>query len=143
MSDIVRHRPLPAERKSMTYKFEILTSKIDREGNSIIEPLKGYLTVGFYDEGNVGEIFIRMAKQGSEVSGFVDAWAIAVSMLLQRGVPLRVIVSKFKGCRFEPAGMTGNPKIPVAKSPVDYVCRILEQNYVDKERDGVQEKQTG
>jgi ribonucleoside-diphosphate reductase alpha chain len=108
---------MPPERSGITHKFRIGEAK-------------GYLTVNTYDDGVPGEIFMKMDKQGSQVSGFCDAWAIAVSIMLQLGVPLDYIVSKYKGARFEPEGMTGNPKIRFAQSPVDYVVRWLELRYL-------------
>jgi ribonucleoside-diphosphate reductase alpha chain len=90
---------------------------------------KGYLNVGLYDDGSPGEIFLKMDRQGSEVSGFADAWAIAISMLLQHGVSLHTIVDKFKAMRFEPSGMTETDGIRIAKSPVDYVCHYLARRF--------------
>lgn len=128
---VVSRRRLPDERTSRTHKFEIRTQRVDpRDGVSKPVRVKGYLTVGFYDDGTVGEIFVKLDQQGSEVSGLVDAWATSLSLLLQMGMPLADIVRKFKGSRFEPSGFTGDPDIPIAKSPVDYVCRILELRYL-------------
>lgn len=109
-------RKLPVERVGTTHKFRIGSEK-------------GYLTVNQFDDGTPGEIFLRMDKQGSTVSGFCDAWSIAVSIMLQMGVPLDYIVSKYKGARFEPEGMTENKDIRIATSPVDYAVRWLEQRY--------------
>lgn len=111
-------RRLPNEREALTHRF-------------CIGEETGYLTVGFYDDMALGEIFVKMSSQGSQVSGFVDAWAIAVSMLLQSGVPLADICSKFRGLRFEPDGVTDNSDIRIALSPIDYVVRWLEGRYVD------------
>lgn len=119
-SDPVRdreRRKLPIERVGVTHKFRI--------GDA-----KGYITVNTYDDGTPGELFLKMDKQGSQVSGFCDAWAIAVSIMLQMSVPLAYIVNKYKGARFEPEGMTGNPEIRFAQSPVDYVVRWLEGKYL-------------
>lgn len=127
---VIERRRLPDERKSRTHKFEIRTQRNDERGIPQPITVKGYLTVGFYDDGGVGEIFVKLDQQGSEVSGFVDAWATSVSLLLQLGMPLSDIVRKFRGSRFEPSGMTGDPDIPIAKSPVDYICRILEARYL-------------
>jgi ribonucleoside-diphosphate reductase alpha chain len=115
-----RHR-LPDERQSVTHRFAI------RDGD---DRIKGYVTVGFYDDGDVGEIFVKIDQQGSTVSGFADAWAIAVSMLLQTGVPLAQIIAKFKGTRFEPSGFTETEGIRTTTSVIDYVCRYLERRFV-------------
>lgn len=93
--------------------------------------VKGYLTVGLYEDGSVGEIFVKMDKQGSQISGFVDCWAIAVSMLLQSGTSLESIVAKFRNVSFEPAGLTGNREIPFARSPVDYIASFLEKRFLN------------
>ena len=113
---------LPAERRGITHKF-VIHAKEDH---------KGYVTVGLYPDGRLGEIFVKMDKQGSDVSGFIDAWAIAVSLLLQTGTPLQVIVDKFKNMRFEPAGMTDTHAIRFAESPVSYICRWLEKRFLDE-----------
>lgn len=112
---------LPAERRGITHKFVIRAK----------ESHKGYVTVGLYPDGRLGEIFVKMDKQGSDVSGFIDAWAIAISLLLQTGTPLQVIVDKFKNMRFEPAGMTDTHAIRFAESPVSYICRWLEKRFLD------------
>jgi len=111
---------LPAERQSLTRRF-------------VIGGEKGYLTVGLYEDGRPGELFVKMDQQGSSVSGFIDAWAISVSMLLQMGMPLDTIINKFRGMRFGPEGMTDDPQIRMATSPVDYIVRWLEAKFVDKE----------
>ena len=116
----VRYK-MPRERSGITHKFTI-------------NGVKGYLTVGQYEDGGLGEIFVKMDKQGSQVSGFVDAWAIAVSMMLQVGVPLSEIIAKFRGMHFEPSGMTGVPEIRFAQSPIDYVVRWLDMRFVEKEK---------
>src|SRR5215468_9408713 len=103
----VRRRP-PDERHSLTHHFSI--------GGQ-----EGYVTVGLYEDGAPGEMFIRMAKEGSTVSGLMDSFATAVSLALQHGVPLRVLCDKFSHTRFEPSGWSGNPKIGFAKSLMDYV----------------------
>ncbi len=115
---------LPDERTALTHKFKIKA----KEGT-----VKGYLTIGHYPDGSVGEIFVKMDQQGSQVSGFVDSWAVAVSLLLQMGMSLEEITRKFRGCRFEPSGMTDNPNIRIAQSPVDYIARYLEGKYIDME----------
>jgi ribonucleoside-diphosphate reductase alpha chain len=112
----VRHR-LPAERASVTHKFAL--------GGH-----EGYITVGLYPNGSPGEIFIRMAKEGSTVSGLMDSFATAVSISLQHGVPLRVLCEKFAHTRFEPSGWTGNPEIGYAKSIMDYIFRWIQMRFL-------------
>ncbi|MBB5055407.1 ribonucleoside-diphosphate reductase alpha chain [Granulicella aggregans] len=112
----VRHR-LPAERASVTHKFGV--------GGH-----EGYITVGLYPNGSPGEIFIRMAKEGSTVSGLMDSFATAVSLALQHGVPLRVLCEKFAHTRFEPSGWTGNPEIGYAKSIMDYIFRWIQMRFL-------------
>lgn len=112
----LQRRKLPETRDSLTRKFKIGEHK-------------GYITVGFYEDGKLGEIFVKMDRQGSQVSGFIDAWAIAVSMLLQSGTPIETICAKFKSMSFEPSGLTGDPEIPFAKSPIDFVSRWLEVRF--------------
>jgi ribonucleoside-diphosphate reductase alpha chain len=109
-------RRLPDERRSITHKFSI--------GGH-----EGYLTVGMYDDGSPGELFVVMAKEGSVVSGLMDSFATSVSLALQYGVPLRVLVDKFSHTRFEPSGFTGNPDIPIAKSITDYIFRWLSLKF--------------
>ncbi len=103
---------LPDERASFTHKFSI--------GGH-----EGYLTVGLYPDGTPGEIFVRMAKEGSVIAGLMDSFATAISLALQHGVPLHVLIEKFKGTRFEPSGFTGNQEIPIATSIMDYLFRWL------------------
>jgi ribonucleoside-diphosphate reductase alpha chain len=112
----LRHR-LPGERHSITHKFAIAGHE-------------GYITVGLYKDGAPGELFIRMAKEGSTVAGLMDSFALAVSLAMQHGVPLRLLCEKFQHTRFEPAGFTGNPEIPIAKSMMDYIFRWLEIRFV-------------
>jgi len=112
----VRHR-LPAERASVTHKFGIAGHE-------------GYITVGLYPNGQPGEIFIRMAKEGSTVSGLMDSFATAVSLALQHGVPLRVLCEKFAHTRFEPSGWTGNEQIGYAKSIMDYIFRWIQIRFL-------------
>jgi ribonucleoside-diphosphate reductase alpha chain len=112
----VRHR-LPAERASITHKFRVA----DHEG---------YLTVGFYPNGCPGEIFIRMAKEGSTISGLMDSFATAVSMCLQHGVPLKLLCEKFAHTRFEPSGWTGSEQIGYAKSIMDYLFRWMQLRFL-------------
>ncbi len=110
--EVQRHK-LPDERRSITHKFTVGTHE-------------GYLTVGLYPDGRPGEIFIVMAKEGSTISGLMDSFALAVSMALQHGVPLKVLVDKFSHTRFEPQGFTGNPAIGHASSIMDYIFRWLD-----------------
>jgi ribonucleoside-diphosphate reductase alpha chain len=104
---------MPATRSSITHKFAIAGHE-------------GYMTVGLYDDGRPGELFITMAKEGSTVGGIMNAFGTAISLCLQYGVPLRALVGKFSHSRFEPSGYTNNPDIPIAKSLVDYIFRWLE-----------------
>ena len=115
--DRARRHKLPSERNSITHKFSI--------GGH-----EGYLTVGKYEDGAPGEIFIKMAKEGSTLSGIMDAFALSVSIALQYGVPLRALVDKFVNSRFEPSGYTGNPDIRYAKSIVDYIGRWLGAKFI-------------
>ncbi|MDE3108297.1 MAG: vitamin B12-dependent ribonucleotide reductase, partial [Acidobacteriota bacterium] len=112
-----KRRKLPNERTSITHKFSV--------GGH-----EGYLTVGKYEDGTPGEIFIKMAKEGSTLSGIMDAFALSVSIALQYGVPLRALVDKFCNSRFEPSGYTGNPEIRYAKSVVDYIGRWLGGKFI-------------
>jgi len=118
--DRTKRRKLPNERSSITHKFSI--------GGH-----EGYLTVGKYDDGTAGEIFIKMAKEGSTLSGIMDAFALSVSVALQYGVPLRALVDKFVNSRFEPSGYTGNPRIRYAKSVVDYIGRWLGGKFISSD----------
>ena len=111
-------RKLPDERRSITHKFDIAGHE-------------GYITAGMYEDGQPGEIFITMSKEGSTISGLMDSFATAVSMALQYGVPLRVLVDKFSHMRFEPSGFTKNPDIPMAKSIMDYIFRWLASKFLD------------
>jgi ribonucleoside-diphosphate reductase alpha chain len=116
---VVRRR-LPDERKALTHKFSI--------GGH-----EGYLTVGMYEDGKPGELFCVMAKEGSVVSGLMDSFATAISLSLQYGVPLKVLVDKFSHTRFEPSGFTGNQQIPIAKSITDYIFRWLALKFLPRE----------
>jgi len=113
-------RKLPAERRAITHKFSI--------GGH-----EGYITVGMYDDGQPGEIFLVMAKEGSAISGLMDSFATAISLALQYGVPLKVLIDKFSHVRFEPSGHTGNREVPYAKSIVDYIFRWLASKFLSKE----------
>ena len=116
----VRHR-LPEERMSLTHKFAIAGHE-------------GYITVGLYPNNQPGEIFIKMAKEGSTVSGLMDAFATSISLALQHGVPLKVLCEKFAHTRFEPSGWSGNAKIGFAKSITDYIFRWLHYRFVEPEQ---------
>jgi ribonucleoside-diphosphate reductase alpha chain len=94
---------------------------------------EGYVHVGFYEDGTPGEIFIKMAKEGSTISGLMDTIGVLTSMALQFGVPLEVLVSKFSHVRFEPSGFTKNPDIPMAKSLIDYIFRFLGSRFLGGE----------
>ena len=109
-------RKLPDERNSITHKFSIAGQE-------------GYFMVGLYEDGSPGEIFIKMSKEGSTISGLMDSFAVAVSMCLQYGVPLRVLVNKFSHTRFEPSGYTTNRDIPIAKSLMDYIFRWFDLKF--------------
>ena len=115
----MRHK-LPDERKSITHKFDI--------GGH-----EGYLTVGLYEDGQPGELFVTMAKEGSTISGLMDAFATQTSYALQFGVPLKFMVDKFTHMRFEPSGFTKNPEIPIAKSIVDYIFRWMAAHFLPAE----------
>jgi len=110
-------RHLPVERHSLTHKFGVAGHE-------------GYLTIGMYEDGTPGEIFIVMAKEGSTLSGVMDSFATTCSMALQYGVPLKVLVDKFTHTRFEPSGFTSNPQVPYAKSVMDYIFRYLASKFL-------------
>ncbi len=112
----VRHK-LQAERASITHKFNIAGHE-------------GYITVGMYPNGQPGEIFVTMAKEGSTVSGLMDSFALAISMALQHGVPLKLLTEKFEHTRFEPSGWSHNPDIGFAKSIMDYIFRWLHLRFL-------------
>ncbi len=109
---------LPTERRSITHKFQIAGHE-------------GYITVGMYDSGSPGEIFVRMAKEGSVIAGLMDSFATAVSLSLQHGVPMSILCEKFRGTRFEPSGFTGNQEIPIATSIMDYLFRWLALRFLE------------
>ncbi|MFC1499503.1 vitamin B12-dependent ribonucleotide reductase [Candidatus Zixiibacteriota bacterium] len=116
-------RRLPDERRAITHKFTVGSHE-------------GYLTVGMYEDGQPGEIFIVMAKEGSTISGLMDTIATMISLTLQYGVPLSALVNKFSHMRFEPAGFTKNKDIPLAKSIIDYVFRWLGLKFLPLEEQG-------
>lgn len=113
---IVTRRALDSTRESLTHKFTV-------------GGYEGYLTVGLYPDGTPGEIFIKIAKAGSALSGMCQAFCRAFSLAMQLGLSIDESVVRFKGMRFEPSGMTNNPDIPEADSIVDYVARFLELHY--------------
>src|SRR5574337_98309 len=119
-----RHEPLrrrlPDERKAIIHHFSV--------GGH-----EGYLMVGLYDDGQPGEIFIRMAKEGSTIAGLMDSFGIAVSLALQYGVSLKVLCGKFCHTRFEPSGWSGNPKIGYAKSLMDYLFRWMGLKFLPQD----------
>ena len=121
-------RRLPDERRSLTHHFSV--------GGQ-----EGYVTIGLYEDGLPGEMFIRMAKEGSTVSGLMDSFATAVSLALQYGVPVQVLCDKFSHTRFEPSGWSGNPKIGYAKSLMDYLFRWLDLRFLKSEQGTLFEEQ--
>ncbi|MFM7736858.1 MAG: vitamin B12-dependent ribonucleotide reductase [Alphaproteobacteria bacterium] len=122
---VVEYRPvrrrLPADCRSIRHKFDVAGHE-------------GYIHVGFYDDGMPGEIFIKMAKEGSTISGLMDTIATLTSMSLQYGVPLDALVAKFGHVRFEPSGFTKNPEVPFAKSLTDYIFRFLGVRFLTAEK---------
>lgn len=112
--------PLPIDRRSLVHEFRLGEEH-------------GRLTVGFYDDGRPGEVFLRFGPQGSTESGFCDVWGRAFSLLLQYGVPLPELAHKFRGFDFEPQGFTDHPTIHRASSVVDYAVRFLELRFVQPE----------
>jgi ribonucleoside-diphosphate reductase alpha chain len=115
-----QRRKLADERKSITHKFSV--------GGH-----EGYIIVGLYEEGAPGEIFIKMAKEGSTLSGFMDGLALSISIGLQYGVPLKALVDKLTNTRFEPSGFTENPSIRYASSVLDYIARWLGGKFLSTE----------
>ncbi len=119
---------LPDERPGFTHRFAINAKHPNKDE---IVKYKGYVTVGLYSDGRVGELFVKMDKQGSQTSGWADCWAVAVSTLLQSGTSLESICRKFKGVKFEPRGMTDSEDhdLRFVGSPVDYIVRWLEKRF--------------
>jgi ribonucleoside-diphosphate reductase alpha chain len=111
---------LPAERRSITHRFEV--------GGH-----EGYIIVGMYDDGRPGEVFIKMAKEGSTLSGVMDGLALSLSIGLQYGVPLKALVDKLTNTRFEPSGFTQNPQIRYASSVLDYIARWLGGKFISSD----------
>ena len=128
--NIPQRRHLPATRRSLTHKFSV--------GGH-----EGYVTVGLYEDGKPGELFITMAKEGSTIGGLMDVIGTQTSMGLQYGVPIDVFVKKFSHTRFEPSGWTGNPDIPNAKSVVDYIFRFLGMEFIPGFREENSPRRTG
>jgi ribonucleoside-diphosphate reductase alpha chain len=114
-------RRLAQDCRSLRHKFDIAGHE-------------GYIHVGLYDDGTPGELFIKIAKEGSTIAGLMDTIGILTSMALQYGVPLQVLVSKFSHVRFEPSGFTKNPDIPIAKSLIDYIFRFLGTRFLNAEQ---------
>ncbi len=114
-------RKLPQDCRSLRHKFDIVGHE-------------GYIHVGMYEDGTPGEIFIKIAKEGSTIAGLMDTIGILTSMAMQYGVPLDVLVNKFSHVRFEPSGFTKNPEIPIAKSLIDYVFRFLGSKFLDSDQ---------
>ena len=110
-------RVLPGTRRSVTHKFSVAG-------------FEGYLTVGLFEDECPGEIFIKMSKEGSTLSGLIQGFCRAFSLALQYGLPLPAAVDRFRGMRLEPSGSTNNPDIPTATSILDYVARYIELHYV-------------
>lgn len=116
MPTLAQRQSLPPVRDSITHKFAIMGHE-------------GYLTIGLFADGTPGELFIKMAKEGSTLSGLIQGYCRAFSLALQYGLPLDEAVRRFKDMRFEPMGHTANPNIPYAQSILDYVARYLELNF--------------
>jgi len=119
---VASRQTLPPVRDSVTHKFQIMGHE-------------GYLTIGLFDTSMPGEVFIKMSKEGSTLSGLIQAYCRAFSLALQYGLPLDEAVRRFKGMRFEPMGTTSNPDIPEAMSIIDYVARYIELHYVAHSKD--------
>ena len=107
---------LPTTRESHTHKFAV-------------SGFEGYLTVGLFEDGRPGEIFIKMSKEGSTLSGLIQGFCRCFSLCLQYGLPVEDAVSRFKGMRFEPSGTTSNADIPEVSSILDYIARYLELHF--------------
>lgn len=114
-------RRVPSTRQSLTHRFAI------QGGDGLV---KGYITVGLYEDGGPAEMFLVLSKASDSVKGLARCWATCFSLCLQYGVPLNALVQKFKFFSFEPAGFTDNPAIPQAQSIADYVCRWMESQFL-------------
>ena len=119
---VANRQTLSPVRESVTHKFQIMGHE-------------GYLTIGLFETGLPGEVFIKMSKEGSTLSGLIQAYCRAFSLALQYGLPLDEAVRRFKGMRFEPMGTTSNPDIPEAMSIIDYVARYIDLHYVARAGD--------
>lgn len=119
---LATRQSLPPTRESITHKFAIAGHE-------------GYLTIGLHADGRPGEIFLKISKEGSTISGLCQAYARAFSLALQFGLTVPEAVARFKGMRFEPMGATANPEIPETSSIADYIARFLELHFVDLRRD--------
>lgn len=119
---VAQRQSLPPDRESVTHKFAIMGHE-------------GYLTVGLHHDGMPGEIFVKMAKEGSTLSGLMQGFCRAFSLALQYGLPPAEAVRRFKGMRFEPMGATSNPDIPECSSIIDYVARFIEVNFIETDED--------
>ncbi|MGP1272914.1 MAG: TSCPD domain-containing protein [Phycisphaerales bacterium] len=117
---IATRQSLPTTRESITHKFAV-------DGH------EGYLTIGLYPDGSAGEIFIKISKAGSALSGMCQAFCRAFSLAIQHGLSVEEAVLRFRGMRFEPLGSTSNPEIPYAESIVDYVARYLEAHFAGRD----------
>jgi len=115
---------LPSERHAITHKFEIAGHE-------------GYITVGLYDNGAPGELFVVISKQGSTISGLMDGFATSISIALQYGVPLEKLCEKFEHTRFEPSGLTQNADIRMAKSVLDYIFHWLRRRFLETDADKI------
>ena len=113
---LIARRPLPSTRESITHKFSVANHE-------------GYLTIGLYSDGSPGEIFLKIAKEGSALSGMCQAFCLGFSLAIQHGLSLEDAIARFRGMRFEPYGQTSNPAIPQADSIVDYIVRYLELEF--------------
>jgi len=130
--DVERVAKTPEERKAMRVK--LADERVALTHKFSVSEHEGYITVGLYENGQPGEIFLTMAKEGSTISGLMDAFATAISIALQYGVPLPTLVDKFTHTRFEPSGFTRNPEIPFAKSITDYIFRWLASRFLSREQ---------
>lgn len=119
---VLRRDVLPETRRSLTHKF-------------MIGSHEGYLTVGLFSDGRPGELFIKMSKEGSTLSGLLQGFCRAFSLALQHGLSVRDAAERFRGMRFEPSGPTNNPGIPEAASILDYVARYLQLHFVAEEQE--------
>ncbi|TVQ50877.1 MAG: hypothetical protein EA377_13690 [Phycisphaerales bacterium] len=112
---------MPTTRRSLTHKFQIAGHE-------------GYLTIGLFEDDQPGEVFIKMSKEGSTLSGLIQGFCRAFSLALQYGLSIEDAVDRFRGMRFDPMGPTNNPEIPEASSILDYVARYLEFHYCERPR---------